>query len=218
MGLSLCVGMLADLLKNDEEGAAWLQNNLQSVNEFLASKNLKAHVEPRDCKVFSCDMFGYSGLHYLRRLAAHLDLYKKLPEPGDESAPDDKELEEYFDMFDPDSPPRAFDHLILHSDAEGFYLPQDFDSVLFPPESMEIPGGMIGSCPQLKKECERIAKELELPLDTDPESDELLEATEDQGQDNSKKYLRYGIESYSLLNLYNASVHAIETGAALVFT
>lgn len=218
MGLSLCVGMLADLLKNDAEGAEWLQKNFDTINTFLVDNNLKPHNEPQNCKVYSIDMFGYSGLHYLRRLGAHLDLHNKLPEPGDDSAPDDPELQEYFDSFDPDSPPRKFDHLILHSDAEGFYLPQEFDAVLFPPESMEIPGGMIGSSPKLMKECELIAEALELPLDTDSESDDLLEATEDQGNNTQEKYLRYAIESYSLLKLYNACQHSIQTGAALVFS
>lgn len=83
--------------------------------------------------------------------------------------------------------------------------------------SLKIPGDMIGSSARLIKECERIAEELELPLDTDPESDELLEATENQGKKNSKKYLRYAVESYSLLNLYNGCAHSIKTGAALVF-
>lgn len=44
---------------------------------------------------------------------------------------------------------REFDHLIVHSDAQGYYLPIEFDEVLFPPSDLAIPGGMVGSAQRL---------------------------------------------------------------------
>ena len=138
MGLDLEVGYLADLLANDEVGAEWFRDNLINLNAFLGSVGLAPHVEPEECDLFSCQMYGYSGLHYLRRIAAHLDLQGILPPPGGEDASKDEVMAEYYRLADQSDPgffgrmlgstPRArtFDHLMLHSDAEGYYLPPGF--------------------------------------------------------------------------------------------
>jgi hypothetical protein len=228
MGLDIEVGYLADLLENDEEGAESFRDDLASLNEYLASLRLAAHHEPEQCEVFSCDMYGYSGIHYLRRIAAHLDLRSVLPPPGGEDAHKDKVVIEYNKLFDQGnagllaklfrrSPkPRGFDHLMFHSDAEGYYLPQDFPSVLFPPERFEIPGGMIGSTVRLREECCRLAAALQLSLDLDHEAEEVWEAPETQG-DSDVTWKRYGIESFTCLRLYKACEHSIKWQAAIVF-
>src|SRR5262245_14801624 len=85
MGLSLEVGILADLKENDEEGYASFVDEFQSLNNVLRSEGLAEHVEPDELdEVFSCDMLGYSGIHYLRRIAVHLALGKPTPAPGDQ--------------------------------------------------------------------------------------------------------------------------------------
>ena len=81
MGLCVEVGHLASLLANDQEGADWFQANLARLNVFLASIDRPPHSEPKECELLSYDMYGYSGLHYLRRIAAHLDLRGALPAP-----------------------------------------------------------------------------------------------------------------------------------------
>lgn len=53
---------------------------------------------------------------------------------------------------------RDFDHLIVYSDCEGFYLPQDFKHVLFATEQTEVPGAIVGSVPRLLSECDRLAR------------------------------------------------------------
>ena len=228
MGLALEVGYLADLLKNDADGANWFRTKMELINAYLTQVGLSAHNEPEECKTFSCDMFGYSGLHYLRRIAAHLDLKGSLPAPGNEKASHDPVLQEYYRLLDGNRrgfisrlfakapPKRTFDHLIIHSDAEGYYLPQDFPNVLFPPKHVEAPGGMIGSSVRLFDECSRLAIALELPLDLDIEADELWQAAESQGS-GEKTWQRYGVESFTCLRLRAAAQHSMQTGAAIVF-
>jgi hypothetical protein len=95
MGLSLEVGILADLRENDEEGYQYFRSQLDIVNKLLQLANAPLHTEPENCDVWSGEMFGYSGLHYLRRVAAHLDSTGRLPEPGKDNASEDPVLEQY---------------------------------------------------------------------------------------------------------------------------
>jgi hypothetical protein len=215
MGLSLEVGILADLNENDEEGAEQFREEFATLNRFLQLQGLPPHVEPESCDVWSAGMWGYSGLHHLRRVAAHIDLRGRLPEPGDVNSAKDSTLEEYFRLTE--RGPRSFDHLIVHSDAEGYYLPRDFKTVLILPEEYPIAGGMVGSSVRLQQECERLAQALSLPLETDPESDEVVEAAEAQGKGGGT-WQRYGVESYTCLQLRLAAVNSIRSGAAVVFT
>ena len=156
MGLSIEVGILADLNQNDQEGAQRCREEFATLNRFLASQGLAPHAEPESCEVFSCDMWGYSGLHYLRRIAAHLDLQKRLPPPGDEDSAKDPVLTQYFQMVDKVSTGfltrlfglqslRTFDHLIVHGDAEGFYLPVDLNRVLTLSEDYPVAGGLVAT-------------------------------------------------------------------------
>jgi hypothetical protein len=220
MGLSVEVGIIADLLENDEEGAEHVREEFEILSRYLVSIGLKPHVEPHDIVVWSCDLHGYSGLHYLRRVAAHLHYNRKLPTPGDNTAAKDPVLDRYYSDFDRSDLRKSFgtfDHLIVHSDAEGYYIPQDFPRVLIPGDAFPIAGGMVGSSQQLREECRKIASSLELPLDLDPEDDLVLQATESQGSGDST-WKRYGIESYSCLQLHYAANWSLKTGAAIVFT
>src|SRR5882724_9138111 len=100
MGLALQVGYLADLIENDPEGAEESLQDFAQVNIVLKKHGLRSHDEPTvqtKGGVFSCDMWGYSGLHYLRRIAAHLELRGALPDPGNGNASKDPVVEEYWD-------------------------------------------------------------------------------------------------------------------------
>ena len=226
MGLALEVGILADLNENDPEGAEEIRAEFQLLNRVLVRRSLPAHREPEEGPVWSASLHGYAGLHALRRVAAHLEVAGKLPAPGDDQASKDPVLARYFEAFEREesfggvelgSVPgkRSFDHLIVHSDAEGYYLPQDFPDVI-PVEHHEVSGWMVGSSPRLLEECRRLAGALQLPLDLDPESDEVWNAAERQGQ-GKRPWERYGIESSTCLRLYTATRHSIATGAAIVF-
>ena len=228
MGLCLEVGILADLRDNDEEGYHYYRGQFRGLNSDLQRAQLPEHLEPEDCEVWSCEMFGYSGLHYLRRLAAHLDLTGQLPRPGGDDASKDPLLERYHQhangvkawfMSGGDKKQdfqRRFDHLILHSDAEGFYLPIDFPSVVYPEPELGIAGGIVGSSQSLLRECQRIAEELQIPTNLNETSEELWEAADSQGE-GDLTWQRYGIESFSCVCLIRGSLKSIETKAALVF-
>jgi hypothetical protein len=77
LGLNLEVGILADLKRHDPDRYQNYREEFLRLNQFLVDSGLEHHQEPEDLpaeQVFSCQMWGYSGLHHLRRIAAHLAL------------------------------------------------------------------------------------------------------------------------------------------------
>jgi hypothetical protein len=74
---------------------------------------------------------------------------------------------------------------------------------------------MIGSSKRLLQECKHLAEVLRIPLDIDPESDELYEATERQGQGTGWK--AYAIESFTCIRLIKSCEASLRSGAAVVF-
>jgi hypothetical protein len=228
MGLNLSVGHLAELADHDAAGAARVRADFEVLYKFLRSKSLPPHREPEEVRPLSCEMWGYSGLHYLRRAAAHLAAAKTLPPPGDKNASNDSILLARYAArpgkrsligrwFGGWTRTPDFEHVIQHSDAEGYYLPQDFAEVLVAgADRWKIPGEYIGSSVRLLDECERLARALELPLDLDPESEEVWLAPDSQGE-GDMKWKRYGVESLSCLRLHAAAKYSLATGAAIVF-
>jgi hypothetical protein len=107
---------------------------------------------------------------------------------------------------------RRFDHLLVHSDAEGFYVPVEFDEVLF---SDGVPGTMLGSSQALSRECEELAQALGVPADLDPESEELWSASEEQGAGDG--WRQYGVESFTCVRLLAAARESVQRRAAVVF-
>lgn len=223
------MGLLSEFEEQDDEAAEEIKTHFEVLNEYLASLHLPTHSEPSKCEVWSSDMFGYSGLHTLRRLAAHLDAGKPLPPPGKGDSSRDPILEAYFQdavgapqgwlrkLFGSRSKfQRSFDHLIVHSDAEGYYLPIDFSNVLVLPERYPVPGRMVGSVPRLLDELSRLASALKIPSDLHAQSEALWEAADSSGQ-GSELWQRYGIESFSCVVLQEGCRASMATGAALVF-
>ena len=224
MGLALCVGVPSEIRESDAEYVAYFEEQIEAINGVLESFGLAPHGEPFDIedeRTFECEMIGYSGLHYLRRLAAHLALGKELPPPGDDGAASDPVLSDYYKIFDASfargqATGMPFQHLIVHGDAEGYYLPVEFDDVIIPDASLEIAGGMLGSSHALLRECRELAQALELPEDLSLEDEALFQAVENQGEGEAK-WERYGIESYTCLGLIKACEASVDTGAAIVF-
>jgi hypothetical protein len=213
MGLALEVGILADLRQNDEEGYEYFCSQFQTINQYLQSVSLPLHREPEDCAVWSCGMLGYSGLHYLRRIAAHLDLNGQLVSPGNhENTRDDPALNDYYSLLGNGS----YDHLIQHSDAEGYYLPIALTEVLYTEQPLGIAGGIIGSSVNLLRECEQLAAVLGIPAALTENSSELRQAAMSQGE-GSTLWQRYGVESYICVCLMQGCRAAIAANAALVF-
>ena len=224
MGLVICVGLPSEVRESDPEYLEYFDGQVEAVNGVLDSFGLPEYQEPFDIedeRTFECDMYGYSGLHYLRRLAAHLALKGELPAPGDETAASDPVLNDYYKIFDASfaqgkAAGMPFQHLIVHGDAEGYYLPVEFEEVLIPDASLEIAGGMIGSSHALLKECRELAEALELPGDLSVDDERLWDAADEQGGGETK-WERYGVESFTCLRLMRACEVSVETGAAVVF-
>jgi hypothetical protein len=232
MGLCLSVGILVEMKKCDEEGYGYCLEQFSKINKVLKKAGIDEHCEPEDIAfkdTFSCDMWGYSGIHYLRRIAAYLAQGKGLPEPGDEDTYKDSMVDSYYEvaansntglfksLFSIRLPNELdFQHLMMHSDCEGYYIPLDFDDVLLSPKRFKIAGAMIGSTYRLYDECKELAKHLELPLELDHENERLLNAGENQGS-GSSKWERYGIESFTCLRLLRACEVSLKHKAAIVF-
>jgi hypothetical protein len=223
MGLTVEVGILVDVAESDPDALESLREDFAAANAALYEDGLPTYDEPETAswEPLSFDMYGYSGLHYLRRIAAHVAARSELPPPGTDDASSDPVLEAYYDAVTKGWRPfrrssridRRFDHLLLHSDAEGFYVPVEFENVLF---TDDVPGAMIGSAQALVRELEELAAALGVPTELDPESDELAEASEEQGDGEGWK--RYGVESFTCVRLLAAARASLDRGAAVVFT
>jgi hypothetical protein len=214
----------SEIRESDPEYVEYFEQQVEAINGVLESFGLPPHREPFDVedeRTFECEMYGYSGLHYLRRLAAHLALGKELPPPGDDGAAADPVLSDYYKIFDASfargqAAGMPFQHLIVHGDAEGYYLPVEFEDVIIPDASLEIAGGMLGSSHALLRECRELAQALELPADLSVEDERLWLAADAQGRGEAK-WERYGVESFTCLRLIRACEASVETGAAVVF-
>ena len=230
MGLALSVGFLADLKQNDAEGFETYTACFADVNKLLSANKLPAHTEPTDVEPWGAEMYGYSGLHHLRRLAAYIDSGVESPSPGNDDSSKDERLEAYFADVGGTRPRmlsglfgkrpkfrREFDHLIVHSDCEGFYLPMDFPHVLFADEGLQVPGAMLGSTPRLLAECDRLARVLAIPPHINKDSEELWNAADSQGEGDTT-WQRFGIESFTCVALSEACRMSMKTGSAVVFT
>jgi hypothetical protein len=236
MGLALEVGILADLKDADEEGYASYVDAFEKLRIVLRSEGLEEHVEPDEVDdIFSCDLLSYTGIHYLRRIAVHLALGKPIPVPGNRETYHNVALnEEYYESFNAGKDMK-YQHLLVHSDANGFYVPIDFKRVITTP-TLRLSGGWVGSTQRLQAECAELAGLLRMPLDTDYESRELLSAANTQLHPRSQSSRRlwpwrrpetqrsddltwkqYGVETYACLRLLAACEVSLRTRAAIVF-
>lgn len=236
MGLNVVVGVLAAGEEYDEEGHAYFRDVLAGVNSSLGQAGLPTWTEAEDAESAEFEMVGYSGLHRLRRVAAHLVRNGRVPEPmvdDDGPARDDPYLEQLYaadpahwsttrrrfgrvkvsTVGTPQDGRAAYDHLIHHSDAEGVYVPASFEPVLV---DEAVVGGYIGSAPRLLDECLRLAQALGLDPDLDPESEEVVAALD--GEATAGTWQRYGVESFTCLQLIRAARRSADTGQAIVFT
>ncbi|MER6345043.1 hypothetical protein ACWC10_06300 [Streptomyces sp. NPDC001595] len=214
MGLNMVVGVLSGA---DSDYTETLRAEFVGIAELLERAGARqwAEPDPVEAEAAEFEMWGYSGLHAVRRLAVHLEADGRLPEPLHEGrrATDDPLLSKVYQTL-PGDPPGLFDHLIHHSDAEGYYVPVDFTHVI---ADSKAPGGYLGSSVRLLTEVRRLAEALGLPEDLDPHSEEVFEAT-DAEQPASDGWQRYGVESYVCLQLLQAAKLSIATGAAIAFT
>ena len=212
MGLNIVVGVTA---------GAWdeyadVREHFAVIGRLLDRAGAGQWAEPEldEQDVLEGDMWGYSGLHAVRRAAVYLARTGALPAPLAEAhrAADDPLLKKAYAQ-PPGQPAGPFDHLIYHSDCEGYYVPVDFGQVIV---DEGLPGGYLGSSVRLLAETRRIASALSLPEDLDPDSDEVEAACNADARD-AEGWQRYGIESYACLRLIRAARHSVATGAAIAY-
>ncbi len=177
MGLTIEIGLLADLRENDQEGYEERLQQFVVVNQALGSAGLPDHHEPVDLRgkqPWWCNIGGYGTIRYLRRLAAHLWARGGVHEPDLPENAFDPVVSACFNGEADRSSPLAAPHLLFHSDDAGFYLPAPFEQVIRPDDRLfETTGGWIGSSRALLKECCAIAEGLDLSL-----NDNLISAGE----------------------------------------
>jgi hypothetical protein len=228
MSLSLCVGQLADCIAvKDRDCVRRMRRALEKINEVLKANELPEHHEPERVqggKRWTCRIAGHY-LTPLRRLAAHVrqrlindegdeDEFDTWPEPWDRVwsvGYQDPILEEYYDDGG-----ELFDHLMYHSDYQGYYVPIDFDDPLYPRGELEEElGGPIGSTRFLLSDCEEVARMIHLPTDLDADSkcfDDAVTSAEKLGQG----WWNYATESERCLKLIAACRKSLEWNSVIV--
>jgi hypothetical protein len=228
MGLILSVGLLASTRRYSPERLNYADDQLAAINEVLQEQGLPEYQEPEDLEVWSVDLWGQSGLQTLRRVAAHLWACQGVPEParrgiaGVPEASSDPMLNAYYDEVQRwlrQGAPRyrmAYEHLILHSDDRGYYLPLRFPQVIFTHPGLGIAGTMLGSAPVLVDECRQLLGALQAPPDLDQDSEELREAVSNPGR--GEGWHRCGIEVEACVKLLAVCQRALESNAMVVFT
>ncbi|WP_067137045.1 hypothetical protein [Microtetraspora malaysiensis] len=163
MGLAISVGIIAGLVGLDDEGVVNFQSRLGGLSAALAGEGIvwrepdgPPGVEMRP----HIGGFPYSCLHYLRRVFALVDNDQPVtPARGaDDIDRDQRWVESSSVLFD--------SHLLCHSDCAGYYVPVDFEDVVFLPESSGVDGGgMVGSSVRLLRELCRCVPALGIRLD-----------------------------------------------------
>jgi hypothetical protein len=223
MGLTVEVGILADLRQVDAEGFAEYREQFEAINAALRAEGRPEHREPEDLGErgpWFCDMQGYGPLRQLRRLAAWVWAGRGLPAPGTVQTTGDTALIEMCCAreLDEASPDQAA-HLICHGDAEGVYLPVPFRDVIDPRADLGLTGGAIGSAYTLREECRHIAALLRLPLDEGVVWEgEARWAPPRRTADRGALWAAYAAESRACWLLHNACLVSITTGCAIVFS
>jgi hypothetical protein len=214
MGLAICVGVLADLLENDPEGAQELANDIATANSLLAIAGQPQHDEPKVLPQLKSrariNSFPYSFIHYLRFTYAHVS-----QDPSWRATPLAEGYDPTSDLIVDDVSSMFESHLLCHSDCEGYYFPIDFDEVIFSDDDHELSGGMLGSSFQLRSELIQVAPAFGISLTS---SGELEDAEADRinnlGESDECLYR----ELTSWIALFEACRISIEHRTAIVFS
>lgn len=237
MGLDIRVGMLAALMEDDPDDAEFHRETLEALNAVLADARAALHHEPEslpDHDRFEAQMWGYGGLHHVRRLAAYLDVTGSLaPVCSYEEATKDPVLLRYYEaceaymrprlgllgLLRPKPPAPRCLHLMLHSDSEGFYIPRALPDVIVDRAREQRPGigGMVGSSVALADEVAMLCEALGIPGDLDPEDEAVWENAESPPVEG-ELWERYGVETFCLTRLRRACEVSLRSGASVVFT
>ncbi|MGW5382938.1 hypothetical protein [Nocardia sp. NPDC003963] len=214
MGLAVGTHAYAELLDSDDaEEADYLREQLRALGRLLAAEGLPAHTEPEtrgpETERAPVGSVPYSFVHYLRRAYARARQFPDRPmEPlaDGEDPTEDPSVDELVYMFD--------SHLLCHSDCEGYYVPVEFDDVLFPDDELGIPGGMVGSSPGLLRELVYVAPYLGIALVDEQLSDTEIERIGKENGDDEHPLYR---ERETWLLFYEAARVSVANGTVINF-
>jgi hypothetical protein len=218
MSVLLHVGWLDEMRRCDPEGHQNARKQFAAINTALRKAGAPEYEEPEDLLGGNWDfkLYPSNGLAFLQRFAAYCndgDDDMEWPTPGDpktmDNPLDDEVVEDVYSLLEM----MAFSHLIMHNPAWGYWVPVDFQDVIFPDKKLGI-GNQLGSSVRLKAECEELAAVLRLPLDLDPEDETVRQAQFHPGKSRTG-WKKYGVESHNLLALHRACQKSITLGAAI---
>jgi hypothetical protein len=206
MGLAISTHFLVDMITNDAEGEAWFRDHMKHLAAILAKEGLPPHVEPEVRGPAKArrhvGSFPYSFLHYLRRAYAYVHEDEPLTPLAEGDDPnDDPMVEEANVLLD--------SHLLCHSDAEGYYVPFDFENIIV---DDAIPGGMVGSSQRLFAELVAVAPAIGIELDGTVLSDKVAAALAKEAQT-----VPYATERLVWLTLYEQARVSIANRTLIVF-
>lgn len=211
MGLAISVGVYADLLKNDSEGAEWFKKTFRNLTDILKEKGIEGYEEPKTIGTLksraACNSFPYSFIHFLRRFYAKVIVqpeWKPQPVKEEEDPSKDPVIEEESLMFE--------SHLLCHSDCEGFYLPIQFNGIIIDNKD-RIPGGLLCSSYHLFDELAFIAPKLGVELVDTYLSDEEAKRINSLAKSDKGFYREYCV----WIALYEAARLSIENKTAICF-
>ncbi|TCO58455.1 hypothetical protein [Actinocrispum wychmicini] len=203
MGLVVSVGIERQVLGYDEEAVAHYRSQFGALSAELAKTGI-TWAEPDATADLPSSRarlvgFGYSTVHYLRRvyaLQARDDEVTPVP-PGEE-LDDEPEDEEIYNLSS---------HLVCHSDCDGYYIPVDFDDPLY------LDTGSVGSSQRLLRELADCARHIGITLSEDGTLSDEEAARVANGAADSP----YPNEWDAWLALFEAARISIATGHAVVF-
>lgn len=214
MTLSVLVGLLSHLKKSGQDQNTNIDQSFSDLNKVLSEHNIPTHMEPDHIdeeKHFGMNMH-YTALHKLRRVAAWVAVNGKLPDPCEEYK-NDMTVITYYDKAAREILP--FQHLVDHSDCDGFYLPYDFERPLTFSANHQYVAFSTGSSQKLKEECEQLAEKMGFDLTMDVYTDEMKNAL--SGEDRTGAFWKkYAIECFVCHQLHQAAIRSIESGSAVV--
>lgn len=149
---------------DSDEYEDYYQGKVQSICAALAERGVdtSSFVLGKAGQTYADEIGKSSALHLLRSYAAAVAVHKAPPEEPDFSVIG-HELNE---MYKGQMPFTPFEHLIKHSDADGFYIPIDFAE----PFDIGEPGEefwacSLGSSKALLRELDELNKHLKMPGD-----------------------------------------------------
>lgn len=147
-------------------GHVTLFPQLQVINRVLGAAGLPPYLGPAGGQHLCLRIGSYSTLSGLMHHMAELALGPRPLGPSYQ----DHLVAGYSEKY-PDAEP-VFQHVALHSDCDGYFVPLDFPRVLDGRDE-QLVGRFLGSAVRVRAECEFLADLYAFPLHRDPVPEEL---------------------------------------------